>query len=88
MESRAAYGYYGVGNGAAGESAPKTHASGWHIYPFFFDMRDEVLGVRGIQFDAKSYENALHRAKKYAKKNGFEFLGDKKGYENQRDVWK
>lgn len=88
LESRAAYGYYGEGHGATGENRPKTHASGWRFMDFYFEISgtfEQTLGFKHIEIRACDYEHALKQAKKWAKRDGFVIVGDKQGYEHQRN---
>jgi hypothetical protein len=89
LESRATYGYYGEGHGATGEKPPKTHASGWSIYTYYFEYSGSPLCKRGIntvEINARSYSNALRRAKAWAKDNGLTIVGDAEGWEYQRNL--
>lgn len=84
MESRAAYGYYGEGYGATGESVPITHKSGWRYMDFGFEIHSKT-GKENIRIKACDYAHAISQLKKWAKKDGFEIIGDAKGYEKQRN---
>ena len=84
MESRAAYGYYGAGNGCTGENQPaKPRKKGWELKPFFFEVRGR--GIRYVEVRACDYAHAMRQLKIWAKRDGFEIVGDKKGYENQSE---
>jgi hypothetical protein len=83
LESRAAYGYYGEGHGATGEKAPIIHKSGWRFTEFHFEISGDPF-FKHIEIKACDYEHALKQAKKWAKRDGFTIIGDKKGCELQR----
>ena len=77
LESRASYGYYGVGYGATGENEPKRYKGGYtmNTYHFLIDWHDPFFSNR-FKVAAKSFENAERAAKAYARKNGGTFLGE------------
>lgn len=81
LESRSAYGYYGEHGGASGEIAPKTHKSGWRFMTFHFKTNYKVSPV--IEVKACDYDHAIRQAKKWAKRDGFEIIGDADGCESQ-----
>lgn len=87
LESRAAYGWYGEGYGASGETKQKDHASGWHFHTFHFEIAGtyrQTQGCTGISIKASNYKNAMRQAKAWAKRDGFTIIGDAKGWEAQR----
>ena len=87
LESRAAYGYYGEGFGASGETKNKPHASGWHFHTFHFEITgtyQQTQGCTGISITACDYAHAMKQAKAWAKRDGFTIVGDEKGWESQR----
>lgn len=84
MESRACYGYYGEGHGCTGEMQPKKiHKSGWRFMYFHFEVRGK--GFSHVEIKACDYAHAMKQLKAWAKRDGFEIVGDKKGFENQRN---
>lgn len=82
MESRACYGYYGEGHGCTGEMQPVIHKSGWRFKDFHFEVKG--IAFKHVQIKTCDYDHAVKQLKKWAKRDGFEIVGDKKGYENQR----
>lgn len=85
LESRAAYGYYGEGNGVTGEKKPTTHKSGWRFTHFYFEISGDTM-CKTIVIKACDYEHAMKQAKKWAKRDGFTIVGDEAGYECQRNL--
>ena len=85
LESRAAYGYYGEGHGATGEKPPKTHASGWSIYSYVFEVSGKEWFYTEIEVNARNYANALKRARAMCQREGLKLVGDAKGHEYQRN---
>ena len=88
LESRAAYGYYGEGHGASGENPPKVHKSGWRFSEFYFEISgtyQQTQGFKHIEIKACDYAHAMKQAKRWAKRDGFTIVGDKAGYEYQRN---
>lgn len=82
MESRASYGYFGEGHGCTGENPPVIHKSGWSFKCFYFEVKG-LKGFSHVEIKACDYAHAMKQLKKWAKRDGFEIVGDKKGYENQ-----
>lgn len=81
VESRANYGYYGEGCGCIGETPPVIHKRGWRFTNFHFEVKGK--GLNCVEIKACDYAHALKQLKKWAKRDGFEIIGNKKGYENQ-----
>lgn len=86
MESRACYGYYGEGHGCTGEmQTKKVHKSGWRFMTFFFEVKGKRFPFTHVEIKACDYAHAMKQLKAWAKRDGFEIVGDKKGFENQRN---
>lgn len=81
MESRACYGYYGEAYGLTGEMQPVIHKSGWSLKTFYFEVKGQ--GFSHVEIKACDYAHAIKQLKRWAKRDGFEIVGNKKGYENQ-----
>ena len=85
LESRAAYGYYGDGHGATGEKPPAPkHKSCWRFMEFFFEISGDPM-FKFVEIKACDYAHALKQVKRWAKRDGFSVVGDKPGYEHQRN---
>lgn len=81
MESRACYGYYGEGHGCTGENPPVIHKRGWRFMDFHFEVKGK--GFTHVEIKACDYAHAMKQLKRWAKRDGFEIVGNEKGYENQ-----
>lgn len=84
MESRACYGYYGEGHGCTGEVQPVVHKSGWRFMNFYFEVKG-LSGFNHVEVKACDYAHAMKQLKAWARRDGFEIVGNEKGYENQVD---
>lgn len=75
LESRSAYGYYGEGHGATGETPPKKEHYTMDTFHFLVDWHDDFFSKR-VTITAKNFKNAERNVKAWAKREGGTFLGE------------
>lgn len=88
LESRSSYGWYGEFGGMTGENEPNVRKSGWHFHNFHFEISSfKYKGFSTyVEIRACDYAHAMKQLKAWAKRDGFIIVGDRPGWENQRNL--